>query len=89
VLSEVDELVMLEVYAAGEPPIPGVDARSLCRAIRVRGRIEPVFVQDGAELVRVLTATLNEGDILLTMGAGDIGTLAGRLAEQLRGGGPS
>jgi UDP-N-acetylmuramate--alanine ligase len=89
VLSEVDELLMLEVYAAGEPPIPGVDARTLCRAIRARGRIEPVFVQDSAELARVLRATLLEGDILLTMGAGDIGALAGRLAEQLRGGDPS
>ncbi|MBK9132263.1 MAG: UDP-N-acetylmuramate--L-alanine ligase [Gammaproteobacteria bacterium] len=87
VLSEADEVLMLEVYAAGEEPIPGVDARTLCRAIRARGRIEPVFVQDGAELARVLRATLVDGDILLTMGAGDIGALAGRLAEQLRAGG--
>lgn len=89
VLSEADELLMLEVYAAGEAAIPGVDSRSLCRAIRARGRIEPVFVRDGAELERVLRATLAEGDILLTMGAGDIGALAARLAEQLRGGSPS
>ncbi|MCC6207752.1 MAG: UDP-N-acetylmuramate--L-alanine ligase [Gammaproteobacteria bacterium] len=87
VLSESDELLMLEVYAAGEEPIPGIDARTLCRAVRARGRIEPVFVRDGVELARVLQATLVEGDILLTMGAGDIGALAGRLSEQLRAGG--
>jgi UDP-N-acetylmuramate--alanine ligase len=85
VLSEVDELLMLEVYPAGEPAIPGVDSRTLCRAIRARGRIEPVFVQDGPELARVLQATLTEGDILLTMGAGDIGALAARLGGQLCG----
>jgi UDP-N-acetylmuramate--alanine ligase len=84
-LSEVDELLMLEVYPAGEPPIPGVDSRTLCRAIRARGRIEPVFVHDKAELARVLQATLTEGDILLTMGAGDIGALAARLGGQLHG----
>ena len=89
VLSEPDELLMLEVYAAGEEPIPGIDARTLCRAIRARGRLEPVFVQDGAELARVLRATLVEGDILLVMGAGDIGALAGRLSEQLSAGRPS
>jgi UDP-N-acetylmuramate--alanine ligase len=85
VLSEADELLMLEIYAAGEPPIPGVDSRTLCRAIRARGRIEPVFVADGAELARVLRATLTEGDILLTLGAGDIGALAPRLGAQLHG----
>jgi len=89
VLSEADELLMLEIYPAGEAAIPGVDARTLCRAVRTRGRIEPVLVRDGADLARVLRATLVEGDILLTMGAGDIGALAGRLAGQLRGGEPS
>ena len=80
VLSEVDVLVLLEVYAAGEAPIPGVDGRALARAIRARGRVEPIFVAETRELPGVLARVVADGDVLVTMGAGDIGAVAPRLA---------
>jgi len=76
VLSEVDALVLSEVYPAGEAPIPGADSRSLARAIRARGRSEPVVVGQAAELQHVLPDVLQDGDLLLMMGAGDIGHVA-------------
>ncbi|MDP1708582.1 MAG: UDP-N-acetylmuramate--L-alanine ligase [Gammaproteobacteria bacterium] len=83
VLSEVDALVLTEVYAAGETTITGADGRALARAIRVRGKIEPVFVEHAAELAGTLAALLADGDVLLTLGAGDIGTVAATLPQQL------
>jgi UDP-N-acetylmuramate--alanine ligase len=83
VLSETDVLLMLEVYAASEEPIAGADARTLCRAIRARGQVDPVFVERIDELPRALNAVLNEGDVLLTLGAGNIGAIAAQLAETL------
>jgi UDP-N-acetylmuramate--alanine ligase len=82
VLSSVDALVLTEVYPAGEAPIAGADAKSLARAIRARGRIDPVVVGSAAELARVLPDVLNDGDLLLMMGAGDIGHAAQQLAAQ-------
>ena len=73
VLSEVDALVLSEVYPAGETPIAGADAKSLARAIRARGRNEPVVVSQVSELAAVLPDVLQDGDLLLLMGAGDIG----------------
>lgn len=85
VLSETDALLLMEVYAAGEEPVPGADGRSLCRSIRQRGRVEPVFVEDSSEIEKVLANILQDGDLLLTQGAGDIGGLAVRLAgKQLK-----
>jgi UDP-N-acetylmuramate--alanine ligase len=84
VLSEADELLLLDVYSAGEAPIAGADGRSLCRAIRARGRIEPIFVEDRQELPGLLRATLRDGDLLLTLGAGDIGSIAPRIAAELQ-----
>ena len=81
VLSDVDALVLCEVYAAGEAPIPGADAKSLARAIRARGRSEPVVVDKSAELRSVLPDVLADGDLLLVMGAGDIGALAQQLVQ--------
>ncbi|AKK68865.1 UDP-N-acetylmuramate--L-alanine ligase [Xanthomonas translucens] len=81
VLSEVDALVLSEVYPAGEAPIPGADARSLARAIRARGRSEPVVVGQVAELSNVLPDVLQDGDLLLMMGAGDIGYVAQHIAQ--------
>jgi len=81
VLSEVDALVLTEVYPAGEDPIAGADARSLARAIRARGRIDPVVVDDMDELFHVLGDVLEDGDLLLMMGAGSIGQAAQRLAD--------
>ena len=80
VLSEVDVLVMLEVYPAGEEPIPGADSRSLCRAIRSRGMVEPILVTENEKLPRALLGVLDGGDVLLTQGAGDIGRMAAVLA---------
>jgi UDP-N-acetylmuramate--alanine ligase len=84
VLSEVDALLIGEVYAAGETPISGADARALCRGIRVRGLVDPVFVETIGELPALLQDILQGGDVLLTLGAGDIGTVAARLPEALR-----
>lgn len=79
VLSEADALVLLEVYSAGEAPVAGADGRTLCRAIRARGRVDPVFVERVADVPGVLPGIVQEGDILLTLGAGDIGTLPAAL----------
>jgi UDP-N-acetylmuramate--alanine ligase len=86
VLSEVDRLVLLEVYPAGEAPIPAADGRALSHAIRARGQVDPVFVDDLGELPEVLRGVLQDGDVLLTLGAGDIGAAAAKLPEQLREG---
>ena len=80
VLSDVDALVLTEVYAAGEAPIAGADERALARAIRSRGRIDPVVIGGVAELPDVLADVLEDGDLLLLMGAGDIGHAAQQLA---------
>jgi UDP-N-acetylmuramate--alanine ligase len=80
VLSEVDALVLSEVYPAGEAPIAGADAKSLARAIRARGRNEPVVVSQVGELPAVLPDLLQDGDLLLMMGAGDIGHVAQQIA---------
>ncbi len=82
-LSEIDVLLLLDVYPAGEKPIAGADSRSLCRAIRARGRIDPVFVGDKNELVATLMVLLHDGDILLTLGAGDIGNITTQLGRKL------
>ncbi|PCJ50997.1 MAG: UDP-N-acetylmuramate--L-alanine ligase [Gammaproteobacteria bacterium] len=76
VLSEVDVLFLLDVYSAGEEAIPGADSRSLCRTIRLRGNLEPIFVEDQQTLESVIGDVLQEGDLVLTQGAGDIGNLA-------------
>ncbi len=80
-LSSVDALVLSEVYPAGEVPIPGADAKALARAIRARGRSEPVVVGQVASLIEVLPDVLQEGDLLLMMGAGDIGSIAQRIVH--------
>lgn len=80
VLSSVDALILLDVYSAGEQPIPGADGRTLSGSIRSRGRIDPFFVSDKRGLSQVLTGVLRDNDILLMQGAGDIGALAVELA---------
>lgn len=81
VLSDVDALVLTEVYPAGEAPIAGADAKALARAIRARGRIDPVVVGGADELAGVLPDVLRDGDLLLMMGAGDIGAAVQQLAQ--------
>jgi UDP-N-acetylmuramate--alanine ligase len=80
VLSEVDVLLLLEVYSASEAPIAGVDGRTLARSIRQRGKIEPIFVKNSDELFSILPTVLCEEDILITQGAGSISSVAPRLA---------
>jgi UDP-N-acetylmuramate--alanine ligase len=86
VLSEIDVLLLLEVYPAGEEPISAADGRALSRAVRARGQVDPVFVDTLADLPAVLRSLLQDGDVLLTSGAGDIGAAAAKLPEQLREG---
>ncbi len=86
VLSEADVLLVLEVYAANETPIPGADSRTLCRAIRARGKTDPVFVENVEELHATLLDVARDGDIVITQGAGSVGALSADLVEQLKGG---
>ena len=81
VLGTVDALLLTEVYAAGEAPIVAADGRSLIRGVRVTGRIEPQFVESVTDLPAALLDTLQDGDVLLTMGAGSIGGTAAKLFE--------
>ena len=79
VLSQVDELMLLEVYSAGETPIIGADTKSLARSIRLRGEVEPMVV-DKDELAPAMQRVLKAGDILITQGAGNVGQLSQDLA---------
>jgi UDP-N-acetylmuramate--alanine ligase len=79
VLSTCDAVVLTDVYAAGEQPIAGADAKALARAIRSRGRIDPVLVGTAKELPALLPDVLRDGDLLLLMGAGDIGAVASEI----------
>ncbi len=81
-LSEVDALVLTEVYPAGEAPIPGAEGRDLARAIRARGKVDPVLVEHPRDLAAALAPLLRDGDLLLLAGAGDIGRAAGALSRQ-------
>lgn len=80
VLSDVDILLLMDVYSAGEDIIPGADGRSLCRSIRQRGNVDPVFVESSEELPSLLKNIIKGGDILLTQGAGNIGAISKSLA---------
>ena len=86
VLSEADALLITEVYPAGEEPIPNADGRALCRAVRSRGRVEPVFVEDVLALAESLADVIEDGDLVVTMGAGNIGTVAHELPAALQSG---
>jgi UDP-N-acetylmuramate--alanine ligase len=81
VLAKVDVLLLLEVYSAGEEPIDGADSKALCRSIRLRGKLEPIYVADKQELQALLAGTLRDGDVVMTQGAGNIGQIAKQLQE--------
>ncbi|GGX81603.1 UDP-N-acetylmuramate--L-alanine ligase [Litchfieldella qijiaojingensis] len=81
VLSEVDILLLLDVYSAGEAPIPGAEGRTLAGSIRQRGQVDPLFVESKAELPGLLSRVLRPDDILITQGAGDVGGIALCLAQ--------
>ena len=83
VLSEADTLLVTEVYAAGEAPIEGADARAMCRAVRGRGKVEPVFVPHVEQIADSLAGLVRGGDVIAMMGAGSISGVAHELAAQL------
>jgi UDP-N-acetylmuramate--alanine ligase len=82
VLSKVDVLILLDVYAAGEQPINGADGRHLSRSIRNRGNVDPIFVEGIDAVPAVVKDIVNSGDIVITQGAGNVGQLATRLAKR-------
>jgi len=79
VLSQTDALLLTEVYPAGEAPIVAADGRSLARAVRVAGKVEPVFVADVVELPQAIADFVEAGDVVLTMGAGSVGQVPAAL----------
>jgi UDP-N-acetylmuramate--alanine ligase len=83
VLSSADTLLVTEVYAAGEPAIEGADGRAICRAVRSRGKVEPVFVPGVEEIASSLVGLVRPGDVIAMMGAGSISGAAQELAAQL------
>lgn len=83
VLSSVDVLLLGEVYPAGEQPIVAADGRALARAIRVAGKVDPVFIKDMAEMPSAVLNVIEDGDVVITMGAGSISNVSGRLLERV------
>ncbi len=81
VLSQADAVLLTEIYAASEAPIVAADGRALARALRVAGKVEPVFVENVHDLAAMLADFIRDGDVVLTMGAGSIGQVPARLAE--------
>lgn len=84
ILSQADALLLCEVYAAGEAPIEGADSRALARAIRARGKVEPVFLKSVQEVPEALEAVVKDGDLVLTLGAGDVGSVPAALTQHFK-----
>jgi UDP-N-acetylmuramate--alanine ligase len=80
VLSTTDSLVLADVYPAGEAPIVAADGRALARAIRVAGRVEPVFVEAVGDVATAIRYIARNGDVVVTMGAGSIGSVPAQLS---------
>jgi UDP-N-acetylmuramate--alanine ligase len=81
VLGSADAVLLTEVYAAGEPPIVAADGRSLARALRVAGKVDPVFVDEVDGLAAATIEQARAGDVVIVMGAGSIGNVAPRIVE--------
>jgi UDP-N-acetylmuramate--alanine ligase len=81
VLADANVLLLMEVYPAGEEPIPGADSRQLCHSIRQRGQLDPIYVERGTDIAPVVRPLLRPGDILLCQGAGDVGSIAPQLMK--------
>lgn len=81
VLGSVDALVLAEVYAAGEAPIVAADGRALARSLRVAGRVDPVFVENIADVPQTILEVVRDGDVVITIGAGSIGGVPGKLVQ--------
>ena len=86
VLSTADALLLTDVYSAGESPIVAADGRSLARALRVAGKVDPVFVDDIAEMPRTIVEHARDGDVVIAMGAGSIGNVPAQVVESLKEG---
>ncbi len=84
-VSSPDVLVLGEVYSAGEAPIVAADGRSLAHALRAAGKVEPVFVDDIGDMPETIRNVLRDGDVVMTMGAGSISGVPGRLVAQAGG----
>jgi UDP-N-acetylmuramate--alanine ligase len=84
VIARADAVLLTEVYAAGETPIVAADGRSLARALRVAGQIEPVFIDDVGALPQAIVDTVRDGDVVLCMGAGSIGAVPAKVAGLLK-----
>ncbi|MBP9907716.1 MAG: UDP-N-acetylmuramate--L-alanine ligase [Rhodoferax sp.] len=84
VIAQADAVLLAEVYAAGEAPIVAADGRSLARALRVAGRIEPVFVDDIAAMPQAIVDAARDGDVVLCMGAGSIGAVSAKVCDLLQ-----
>lgn len=82
ILSMVDSLFLLEVYSAGEQPVAGINSKALCQAIRRRGQVEPIFIEQGEQLPAVLINVVEAGDLLMVLGAGDISLISSNLVRQ-------
>jgi UDP-N-acetylmuramate--alanine ligase len=82
VLSEVDVLLLLDVYAAGEPVISGADSKTLSGSIRQRGKVDPIYIDSMDDIFEILPGVLQGGDVLVTQGAGNIGALSLELANR-------
>jgi UDP-N-acetylmuramate--alanine ligase len=88
VMGQADAVLLAEVYAAGEAPLVAADGRALARALRVAGKVEPVFVDNILAMADVAVANLQAGDVLLCMGAGSISAVPAKVVELLRAHGP-
>ncbi|MEO7129711.1 MAG: cyanophycin synthetase, partial [Rhodoferax sp.] len=84
VIGQADAVLLAEVYAAGEAPIVAADGRTLARALRVAGKVEPVFVDDSAAMPQAILDTARGGDVVMCMGAGTIGAVPAKVLESLQ-----
>ena len=84
VIGNADAVLLTEVYAAGEAPVVAADGRSLARALRVAGRVEPVFIDNVADLPQAIADNAKDGDVVMCMGAGSIGAVPGKVVEMLQ-----
>jgi UDP-N-acetylmuramate--alanine ligase len=82
VIGQADTVLLAEVYAAGEAPIVAADGRALMRALRVAGKVEPVFVEAIDEMAQAILDNARDGDVVLCMGAGSIGQVPGKVMER-------
>ena len=86
VLSDADVLVLTDVYSAGEPPIEGIDSQALCHSIRARGTVDPVLVPEVADLTGALAHLVQDGDLVLLLGAGSMDQVAQAMRDSGEGG---